>query len=89
MKEKFKALGDFVVIIAKIIIFCVVVFYYFRGLNWIFVNTLPLNPIDFPPFAFSIIVTCLIVLFVIWVLEKPTRQLVKEEKNVRWLMSRP
>ena len=79
MKEQFKAVGGFVVGYAKLIFICVVVFYYFRALNWIFERILPFD--DFPLFVFSIFVTCLIVLIVIWVWEKPTRKLVKEEKK--------
>lgn len=66
MKETFKALGGFALGWAKLIFICVVVFYYFRGLNWIFEKTLLKNrEDDFPPMVLSIFVTSLIVLIVI------------------------
>jgi len=82
MKEKRKAVGGFALGWAKLIFICVVVFYYFRGLNWIFEKTLLKNrEDDFPPIVLSIFVTSIIVLIVIRVWERPTRKLVKEEKK--------
>jgi len=78
----FKGLSDFLVGLARLIFICIVVFCYFRGLNWIFEKTLLKNQEDdFPPMVLSIFVTSLIVLIVIWVWERPTRKLVKEEKK--------
>lgn len=81
MKEMFKGLGDFLVGLSKLILICGAVVLLVRGLDWFFEKTLPWNAIGIPPLGLSIFVLCGIVAFVIWVSERPTRKLVKEEKK--------
>jgi hypothetical protein len=80
-RNLFKGLGDFLVGFARLILVCGAVVLLVRGLDWIFSKTLPLNAIGIPPLFPSIIVICPILLIAIWVSEKPTRRLVKEEKR--------
>jgi PBS lyase HEAT-like repeat len=77
----FKGLSDFLVGLAGLILICVTIVFLVRGLDWVIEKTLPLNAIGIPPLIFSIVALCGFVLFVVWVSERPTRKLVREEKK--------